>query len=378
MKKKVLYSGHSIFEDNYRVGETSTRKSTSKPRKVVRASESFLAEDRKSEGSKPRKVIRTSQTFLVENRKSETATHERRENKSSVSKIYTTEHEVHNSEIDTLRIVGQEIDNKYIIKKPIGHGGMGVIYLAKHKLLQKEYAIKFLYDKNQVYNTDDELEQRFISEASMAVELRHDNLVEVYDISKYKNHFYMVMEYIEGETIEQAIAKGKNFVEQDVIHVLHEVLSALQAIHEKGFVHRDIKPSNIMINQNGVVKVMDFGIAKDLSKSENLTQPNIIIGTLEYMSPEQIMSTDEVSFTSDIYSLGATAYYMLTGENYIEGNNMQKIRAICSGDFYIEIPGISAEFSEVLLRMMNTDKKQRFQNAQEVKEVLALLEKGRE
>jgi len=359
MRKKVLYSGQSIFQDNYRVGEKQETKHA--PRKVIRTSSKFFLRDENTTRSREEKKVNDNiPTKSVVN------------NSSVASNSYVRE-------IDTLRIVGKEIDNKYIIKKPIGAGGMGVIYLANHKILQKEYAIKFLYDKNQVYNSDDdELEQRFISEASIAMQLRHNNLVEVYDISKYKNHLYMAMEYINGETIEQAIAQGKSFVEQDVIHVMKEVLMALEVIHAKGYVHRDLKPSNIMINENGVVKLMDFGIAKDLSRSENLTQPNIIIGTLEYMSPEQITDPDNINFASDIYSLGATAQYMLTGKNYIEGNNMQKITAICSGDFLIDIPGVSEEFIEVILRMMHADRKLRFQSAKEVIEVLDLIEKGRE
>lgn len=351
MRKKVLYSGQSIFQDS--IGQKQDTQYT--PRKVIRTSAKFFLKDKNTTRLREEKKVHA---------------------KVPVKSVGTNSYA---KEIDTLRIVGKEIDNKYIIKKPIGAGGMGVIYLANHKILQKEYAIKFLYDKNKIYNSDDdELEQRFISEACIAIELRHNNLVEVYDIAKYRNHFYMVMEYINGETVEQAITQGKSFVEEDVIHVMKEVLRGLKVIHEKGYVHRDIKPSNIMINKNGVVKLMDFGIAKDLSRQENLTQPNIIIGTLEYMSPEQITDTDNIDFASDIYSLGATVHYMLTGKNYIEGNNMQKIRAICSGDFSLDIPDVSEEFSEVLLRMMHTDKKLRLQSAEEVIEILNLIEKGRE
>ncbi|BBM88018.1 serine/threonine protein kinase [Candidatus Uabimicrobium amorphum] len=347
MKEKALYGVQSVRKDDHCSEKSPKSRRT------------------------PKKIILNAAKLFTKNKNIARAQREKKPDQKNVIKLKT-----YRNDIDTLRIVGKEIDDRYLIERAIGHGGMGVIYLANHKRLEKKYAIKFLYDKNQESSISDELEQRFVMEARIATEIRHNNLVEVYDVSSYKKYLYMVMEYIDGETVEQAVIQGKIFTEQDVIRIMKELLSALEVMHEKGYVHRDIKPSNIMVNQNGVAKLVDLGIAKDLSSTENLTQPYIIIGTLEFMSPEQIADGD-VGFASDLYSLGATAYYMLTGENYVEGSNMQKMDAICLGDFSIDLPHVSEEFMEVLRRMMTTCKKRRFQRAKDVIEVLNLIENVR-
>ena len=124
-----------------------------------------------------------------------------------------------------------------------------------------------------------------------------------------------------------------------------------------------------MLNKAGV-KLMDFGIAKNLNQGQHLTQPNMIIGTLEYMSPEQMDSNAQLGFNSDFYSLGATAYTMLTGKNYIDGNSVEKIKNICSGNFVIEIPNIHPNFLEVIRRMMKLAPEHRFQSVQELRKAL--------
>ena len=167
MKRKVLYSNHSIFKENYTIPEIENTQ-----RKVIRVSEQFS--------------VKTETDFQQKHH------------------LDLTKNQVANVS-DSLNIVGKKISEKYLIKSAIGSGGMGVIYLATHTILEKKYAIKFLLNKDQSYSDEKELHKRFIKEAEIAIQLRHPNLAEVYDVGIHENNLYMVMEYIDGENIDQIL-----------------------------------------------------------------------------------------------------------------------------------------------------------------------------
>lgn len=204
-------------------------------------------------------------------------------------------------------LIGKLIDN-YRIVSVLGKGGMGIVYKAYDTKLDRYVAIKML--NAQSYDRERFIE-RFKREAKNQAKLSHPNIVTVYGFIEYGDLLGIAMEYVEGESLEKVIQRQGRFNLYDVIYILKQALLGLGYAHSKGFVHRDIKPSNIILNKEGITKIMDFGISKSLF-DKNMTKTGSKIGTVYYMSPEQIKG-DDVTNRSDIYSLGCTTYEMIVG-----------------------------------------------------------------
>src|SRR6185295_13245365 len=208
----------------------------------------------------------------------------------------------------------------YRILRKLGAGGMGEVYLAEDINLERQVALKVL--PSDVAEDEDHL-RRFVLEAKAASALNHPNILTVYEIGKFENSRYIATELINGETLRHRL-KGAPLSLRESLDVAIQVTSALNAAHCAGIIHRDIKPENIMIRPDGLVKVLDFGLAKLLAPvtgeadsaaetlARGLTRPGIIMGTLHYMSPEQ-MRGQPLDARSDIFSLGAVLYEMLMG-----------------------------------------------------------------
>ncbi len=205
-------------------------------------------------------------------------------------------------------LIGKVIDN-YKIVSVLGKGGMGIIYKAYDTKLDRYVAIKML---NSQVNDKERFIERFKREAKNQAKLSHPNIVTVYGFIEYSDLLGIVMEYVEGESLEKVIERQSRFNLYDVIYIIKQLLLGIGYAHSKGFVHRDIKPSNIILNKEGITKIMDFGISKSLFDN-SMTKTGSKIGTVYYMSPEQIRS-EEVTNRSDIYSIGCTAYEMIVGE----------------------------------------------------------------
>ena len=205
-------------------------------------------------------------------------------------------------------LIGKIIDN-YRIVSVLGKGGMGIVYKAYDTKLDRYVAIKMLI--YQAHNKERFIE-RFKREAKNHAKLSHPNIVTVFGFIEYSNLLGIVMEYVEGESLEKVIDRQRRFNLYDVIYILKQLLLGMGYAHSKGFVHRDIKPSNIILNKEGVTKIMDFGISKSLFEND-MTKTGSKIGTVYYMSPEQIRG-EEITNRSDIYSIGCTAYEMIIGE----------------------------------------------------------------
>lgn len=206
-------------------------------------------------------------------------------------------------------LIGKIIDN-YKIVSVLGRGGMGIVYKAYDTKLDRYIAIKML---NPSSGSDHErFIERFKREAKNQAKLSHPNIVAVYGFIEYSNLLGIVMEYVEGESLEKVIERQGRFNLYDVIYIIKQLLLGIGYAHSKGFVHRDIKPSNIILNKEGITKIMDFGISKSMVDN-SMTKTGSKIGTVYYMSPEQIRS-EEVTNRSDIYSIGCTAYEMIIGE----------------------------------------------------------------
>ncbi|HEY7031262.1 MAG TPA: Stk1 family PASTA domain-containing Ser/Thr kinase [Thermomicrobiales bacterium] len=199
------------------------------------------------------------------------------------------------------------VNRRYKIERKIGEGGMAEVYLGHDDLLHRPVAIKSLRPQ---YAADAGFRTRFEREAQAAASFSHPNIIDIYDVGEDRGTPYLVMEYVPGETLKEIIANEGPFDPDDVAILIEQVASALDYAHERGFVHRDIKPQNILVDGDGLAKVVDFGIAKGLADSP-LTEAGSGLGTVHYVSPEQasgLMATP----SSDIYSLAVVAYEMLT------------------------------------------------------------------
>ncbi len=206
------------------------------------------------------------------------------------------------------------------IIREIGRGTMGVVYEARQTGLDRLVAIKFLAPH---LCEDKEFCQRFLREARAVAKLNHHNVVQVHSVGQVKSQLYMITELVQGKSLKELMAEQGPMTEQRALDIIRQVTSALMEAERQHIVHRDIKPQNIMVTQDGTVKVMDFGLAKDLFQQE-LTMPGMLMGTPCYMSPEQIQG-HEVDHRSDIYSLGLVLFYLLTGRNAFSGKNMAQV-----------------------------------------------------
>ena len=204
-------------------------------------------------------------------------------------------------------MIGQVIDH-YRITEKIGQGGMGEVYKAVDVNLDRVVAIKVL---NRELSQDANLIQRFQAEAKTQAQMNHPNICTLYNFFNHGGQLFMVMEFIEGMNLEQLVHQRGPIPFPEAIPLFQQALFGLSQAHRMGVIHRDIKPSNIIINRQGIVKVMDFGIARVVGHSR-LTRTGLQVGTLYYMCPEQIQGRD-VDFRGDIYALGITLFELLTG-----------------------------------------------------------------
>jgi len=261
------------------------------------------------------------------------------------------------------------IDNirDYRIIKKLGEGGMGTVYLAEDTMLERKVALKIL---NPVLTKESHFTERFRHEAKVQASLIHPNIVTLYNYFCDGENYCMVMEYAEGVTLKHLISGTGPMREQRAVWILNQMLEAVGFAHKKGIIHRDIKPSNILISKDDSVKILDFGIAKIL-QDKGLTKTGTKMGTVYYMSPEQIKAIKDIDHRTDIYSLGITLYEMLSGRvpfNVDTDSDFEIMNEIVSSDlkdpreYY---PHISNWVIDVLFDSVNKDRNKRIQNADE-------------
>jgi serine/threonine-protein kinase len=215
----------------------------------------------------------------------------------------------------------------YVLERKIGEGGMGVVYRARHALLRRPTALKLMSPAA----SDPGSVQRFEREVRLASQLSHPNTVTIYDYGiAGDGTFYYVMEFLDGMSLADIVAKDGPQAPERVLAILHQVLGSLAEAHGRGLVHRDIKPSNIILCRftglHEVAKVVDFGLAKQVSKIDpHLTDANTLIGSPLFMAPESVISPESYDHRGDLYSVGVLAYFLLTGTTPFEGDNVVEV-----------------------------------------------------
>jgi serine/threonine protein kinase len=263
--------------------------------------------------------------------------------------------------------IGQRVGD-YEVVSMLGAGGMGRVYRVRNLISDRTEAMKVLLPDLVV---EQDLASRFISEIRMLASFDHPNIAQFYTAFQVDNQLVMMMEFVEGYTLEQLATQGP-LPESDTINYMQQVLSALSYAHGRGVVHRDIKPANIMLTSHGVVKLMDFGIAK-AQREVDLTRPGTTMGSLYYMSPEQVRG-EAVDARSDIYSIGIMMYELMAGRRPFEADSAYAIlnqQCNVAPQPPVEInPQLPAALSEIILCALQKDPACRFQNAQAVHNAL--------
>lgn len=263
------------------------------------------------------------------------------------------------------KYVGLVFDNRYRIERVIGVGGMAIVFKATDLLMRRVVAVKILKDE---ISTDEQSVKRFSNESKAVAMLSHQNIVNVYDVSTRENIKYIVMEFVEGITLKNYLKHREVLNIREIISYTTQILRALDHAHKKGIVHRDIKPQNIMLLKNGIIKVMDFGIAK-LPNAETVTMTDKAIGTVYYISPEQVSGGDSDA-RSDIYSLGVMMYEMATGSLPFTAETPVSVALMQVNDTATpptEVnPHIPQGLEQIICKAMEKDPDERYQSAEEM------------
>lgn len=264
---------------------------------------------------------------------------------------------------------------KYKVLERIGSGGMGQVFLCEHKLMRRKVAVKVLPTAKA---EDPSSLERFYREARAVAALDHPNIVRAYDIDQDDNLHFLVMEYVDGASLQDMIKKWGPMDVTRACHYMYGAAVGLQHAHEAGLIHRDIKPGNILIDRQGTVKILDMGLARFFNDDEDLLTKKYdesVLGTADYLAPEQAIDSHSVDGRADIYSLGATFYFLLAGSQpFVEGTVAQKLiwhqtrNPKPIRDIRSDVP---AEVSAIIEKMMAKDAAQRYQNPRELAEALS-------
>ncbi|OHD26106.1 MAG: hypothetical protein A2086_08735 [Spirochaetes bacterium GWD1_27_9] len=248
----------------------------------------------------------------------------------------------------------------YEILGIIGKGGMGEVFLAKHPTLKREIILKRLKIREK------EAQERFLQEAKVMLDFRNENIVQFYDHFKEATSTYIAMEYVKGKALNKIIEENESIPVPLALFILYQIALGLYHAHSKKVIHRDIKPHNILISKDGDVKLTDFGIAMKTTDLKDITKTGVVVGTPAYMSPEQFSSKKEITYQSDIYSLGVVFYEMLTGQRPFKNEySTEVLDAIVNGKFvspqkYVkDLPAIA---QKILSKTLRPNPKDRFKS----------------
>jgi serine/threonine-protein kinase len=285
----------------------------------------------------------------------------------------------------TNEIVGTTLQDRYLVTRKVGQGGMGAVYEATHTLIGKRVAVKVLLEK---YAQREAIVKRLKQEAQLASQIGHEHIIDITDIGNTEDgRTFVVMEYLEGESLAECLARETQLPEQRILQIISQAASALAAAHDKGIVHRDIKPENLFLLKRkdlDFVKVVDFGISKSLRVSDSdeeqprLTQTGMVLGTPLYMSPEQARGDETLDHRVDVYALGVIMYEAASGHVPFGGTNYLSVISQVLNEEPKPLrelrPALSEEFEAIVSRAMAKDRDERYGSARELLDDLTALQ----
>ena len=272
------------------------------------------------------------------------------------------------------------LSERYELGETLGYGGMSEVHKGRDMRLSRDVAVKVL---RADLARDPQFQMRFRREAQNAAALNHPAIVAVYDTGETESEFgtlpYIVMEFVDGQTLREIVKGTGPLPQQRVIEVMADVCAALDFSHRHGIIHRDVKPANVMITRGGAVKVMDFGIARALADGQNMTQTAAVIGTAQYLSPEQARG-EAVDARSDVYAAGCVLFELLTGEPPFSGDSpvavaYQHVREDVRHPSEVN-PEVPAELDSIVLKAMSKNPANRYQSAAEMRSDLVRVLRG--
>jgi len=259
------------------------------------------------------------------------------------------------------------------VTRQVGAGGMGSVYLGLDPELNRQVAIKVI--REEVH--DQEVLDRFFREARAAAALRHPNIITIYASGQHEHQPYMVMEYVEGDSLADIIRSRKTIPLADKLSYIEQLCAGLHFAHRAGIVHRDIKPANVMVDREGMLRILDFGIAR--VEGSGLTQDGALIGSLNYMSPEQMLGKP-IDHRSDIFSVGTVAYELIAYQQAFKGNiNDGLLHRLPHEDppsLGVIVPGLPAGLEDVVMRALQKSPDNRFQDLAEMRAAVVAVQSG--
>lgn len=273
----------------------------------------------------------------------------------------------------------QVLSQRYVLEAEIGRGGMGIVYRAWDQQLERRVALKYLELGNVSASERPEVQARFEREARMSLQLQHPQIVQVYDYFEENGNSFLVMEYLEGHTLKDYLQGSTKWSGQQLLQFLLQVCDGVHYAHQQGVIHRDLKPDNLFITRNGEAKIMDFGIARQNNAEHFLltTQPGVMMGTLNYMPPEQLQDTSSVDQRADVFSLGVVMYEIYSGRLPFEGESMgQTILKILSEEpptVQSHNPQIPDALAKIIAKAMAKRRGQRYQSCADLANDLRAL-----
>lgn len=261
---------------------------------------------------------------------------------------------------------------RYEITDIIGQGSMGVVYRCLDSVLNRYVALKTMNLSN---SADKSIKERFYREGKTLGELQHKNIVSVYELNEFSNLCFIVMELLEGQSLDKIISLKDKLSNVAKLEILRQICNGVDFAHSKGVIHRDLKPANIFLREDGVIKILDFGVAK--LASSNMTHSGVVLGTISYMAPEQLMGED-IDERADIFSIGTIMYELFSHNKPFDGDSITEIMGKLINTKPNEIKGLDKGINMIISRALEKDRDKRYLTVKELRqhiEQILVLEK---